>query len=73
MMLTCTKCGQAWHVSVKTKRKANNYICPKCEMRNKKSTAGRATRAGSIASSIPNSATKKKHILNIPQEREFVK
>lgn len=36
MILTCLKCGQAWHVSVKTKRKANNYICPKCEMRNKK-------------------------------------
>ena len=60
MILTCLKCGQAWHVSVKTKRKANNYICPKCEMSNKKSTAGTATRAGSIASSIPNSA-KDKH------------
>lgn len=31
MMLTCLKCGQAWHVSAKTKYKANNYICPKCE------------------------------------------
>ena len=51
MILTCLKCGQAWHVSVKTKRKANNYICPKCEMRNKKSTDG---------TGIPNSA-KDKH------------
>ena len=59
-MLTCRKCGQEWHVSAKTKRKANNYICPKCEICNKKSTAGTATRAGSIASSIPNSA-KDKH------------
>lgn len=39
MMLTCLRCGQAWHVSAKTKYKANNYICPKCEM-HKKSTDG---------------------------------
>lgn len=73
MILTCLKCGQAWHVSTKTKYKANNYICPKCEMRNKKSTAGTATRAGSIASSIPNSANNKKHNNSIAKEREFVK
>lgn len=50
MMLTCLKCGQAWHVSAKVKYKANNYICPKCEM-HKKSTDGNGTRAGGIAGS----------------------
>ena len=51
MILTCLKCGLAWHVSPKTKYTAANYICPKCEMRNKKSTVGTA---------IPNSAKDKK-------------
>lgn len=63
MILTCLRCGQAWHVSVKTKYKANNYICPKCEM-HKKSTDGTA---------IPNSAQTKITIFSIAKEREFVK
>lgn len=73
MILTCLKCGQAWHVSAKTKRKANNYICPKCEMHNKKSTDGTATRAGSIASSIPNSAKNKKTKISISEKWKNVK
>lgn len=36
MMLTCTKCGQAYHISAKSKANAGSYVCPVCERKKKK-------------------------------------